>query len=84
MSPDGQKVVEGNGYIAIDDQKEFTSNNAKGKIVVAGSSSVTPVMEKLSEAYQKINSGAQIEVQESDSTTGMTSAAEGTCDIGMA
>ena len=84
MSPDGQKVVEGNGYIAIDDQKEFTSNNAKGKIVVAGSSSVTPVMEKLSEAYQKINSGAQIEVQESDSTTGMTSTAEGTCDIGMA
>lgn len=84
MSPDGQKVVEGNGYIAIDDQKEFTSNNAKGKIVVAGSSSVTPVMEKLSESYQKINSGAQIEVQESDSTTGMTSAAEGTCDIGMA
>ena len=84
MSPDGQKVVESNGYIAIDDQKEFTSNNAKGKIVVAGSSSVTPVMEKLSEAYQKINSGAQIEVQESDSTTGMTSAAEGTCDIGMA
>ena len=47
MSPDGQKVVEGNGYIAIDDQKEFTSNNAKGKIVVAGSSSVTPVMENV-------------------------------------
>ena len=84
MSPDGQKVVEDNGYIAIDDQKEFTSNNAKGKIVVAGSSSVTPVMEKLSEAYKAVNSGAEIEVQESDSTTGMTSAAEGTCDIGMA
>lgn len=84
MSPDGQKVVEDNGYIAIDDQKEFTSNGAKGKIVVAGSSSVTPVMEKLSEAYKAVNSGAEIEVQESDSTTGMTSAAEGTCDIGMA
>lgn len=84
MSPDGQKVVEDNGYIAIDDQKEFKSNGAKGKIVVAGSSSVTPVMEKLSEAYKAVNSGAEIEVQESDSTTGMTSAAEGTCDIGMA
>ena len=80
MSPDGQKVVEGNGYIAIYEAADGVS----GKVVVAGSSSVTPVMEKLSEAYQKINSGAQIEVQESDSTTGMTSAAEGTCDIGMA
>lgn len=84
MSPEGQKVVEENGYIAIDDQKEYQSNGATGKIVVAGSSSVTPVMEKLSEAYQALNTKAEIEVQESDSTTGMTSAAEGTCDIGMA
>lgn len=84
MSPEGQKVVEENGYIAVDDQKEYKSNGATGKIVVAGSSSVTPVMEKLSEAYQALNTKAEIEVQESDSTTGMTSAAEGTCDIGMA
>lgn len=84
LSPDGQAVVEKNGYIQIDDQNDFVSNNASGKIVVAGSSSVTPVMEKLSEAYQEINSGAQIEVQESDSTTGMTATADGTCDIGMA
>lgn len=84
LSPDGQAVVEENGYIQIDDQNDFVSNNASGKIVVAGSSSVTPVMEKLSEAYQEINSGAQIEVQESDSTTGMTATADGTCDIGMA
>lgn len=84
MSPDGQKVVEDNGYIAIEDQKEYTSNKAKGKIVIAGSSSVTPVMEKLTEAYKEINADAEIEVQESDSTTGMTSVAEGTCDIGMA
>lgn len=84
MSPDGQAVVEENGYMQIDDQKAFESNKASGKIVVAGSSSVTPVMEKLSEAYQKVNSGAEIEVQESDSTTGMTATADGTCDIGMA
>lgn len=84
MSPEGQAVVEENGYIAVDNQKEFTSNKAKGKIVIAGSSSVTPVMEKLSEAYQKVNADAEIEVQESDSTTGMTAVSEGTCDIGMA
>lgn len=62
----------------------FKSNGAKGKVVVAGSSSVTPVMEKLAESYKTVNSGAEIEIQESDSTTGMNSAAEGTCDIGMA
>lgn len=84
MSADGQKVVEDNGYIAVSENAAFKSNGAKGKIVVAGSSSVTPVMEKLAEAYQKANTGAQVEVQQSDSTTGMTSAAEGTCDIGMA
>ena len=55
-----------------------------GKITIAGSSSVTPVMEKLSEAYRALNSGVTIEVQQSDSATGMTSAIDGTCDIGMA
>ncbi len=83
MSADGQAVVEENGYISVSDEA-FESNKAEGKIVVAGSSSVTPVMEKLKEAYLKVNDKAEIEVQESDSTTGMTAAMEGTCDIGMA
>ena len=83
MSDDGQKVIEDNGYISVSDGK-FESNGAKGKIVVAGSSSVTPVMEKLKEAYTAANSCAEIEIQESDSTTGMTDAAAGTSDIGMA
>ena len=84
MSDDGQKVIEDNGYISVSDGK-FESNGAKGKIVVAGSSSVTPVMEKLKEAYEKANGGKiTVEVQQSDSTTGITSAAEGICDIGMA
>ena len=84
LSEDGQKIVESNGYISQDNSGAFTSNGASGKIVVAGSSSVTPVMEKLLEAYQKVNTGAKIELQESDSTTGMTAAIDGTCDIGMA
>lgn len=84
LSEDGQKVIESNGYIKASDAGAFKSNGAKGKIVVAGSSSVTPVMEKLAESYKTVNSGAEIEIQESDSTTGMNSAAEGTCDIGMA
>ena len=77
MSADGQAVISDNKYIPVDD-------GASGKVVVAGSSSVTPVMEKLKEAYVAVNSGAEIEIQESDSTTGMTAAMDGTCDIGMA
>ena len=85
LSEEGQKVVEDNGYIAsVDSAKAFKSNGESGKLVVAGSSSVTPVMEKLAEAYKAVNKKAEIEIQESDSTTGMTAAADGTCDIGMA
>ena len=84
MSADGQAVIEDNGYIKASDAAAFESNGASGKIVVAGSSSVTPVMEKLQEAYLAINTSAEIEIQESDSTTGMTATMDGTCDIGMA
>lgn len=84
MGVDGQKIVVDNGYIAIDSGVTYNASGKTGKIVVAGSSSVTPVMEKLSEAYQKINPGVLIEVQQSDSTTGMNMAKDGTCDIGMA
>ena len=84
MSDEGQKVIEDNGYISQGSNGAFTSDGSTGKIVVAGSSSVTPVMEKLIEAYKTINKDAEIELQESDSTTGMTAAMEGTCDIGMA
>lgn len=85
MSTEGQQIVEDNKYIKINESAEaFESNDASGKVVVAGSSSVTPVMEKLAEAYQKLNPNVTVEVQQSDSTTGMTSAMEGTCDLGMA
>ena len=84
MSAEGQAVITENGYIGSDDAAAFESNGATGKVTVSGSSSVTPVMEKLLEAYQKVNTGAKIELQESDSTTGMTAAIDGTCDIGMA
>lgn len=84
LSEEGQAVVEENGYISQGNKGAFESTMAEGKIIVAGSSSVTPVMEKLKEAYLAINTNASIEVQQSDSTTGMTSTMEGMCDIGMA
>ena len=85
MSADGQQIIEDNGYIKVDTEAEaYESTNPSGKVVVAGSSSVTTVMEKLSEAYQEINADVTVEVQQSDSTTGITSTKEGICDIGMA
>lgn len=84
LSSDGQKVVEENGYIAASEKGPYSSTKPSGKIVIAGSSSVTPLMEKLKEAYLKVNTNAEIEIQASDSTTGMKLAMEGTCDIGMA
>ncbi len=84
FSEDGQKVVEDNGYISQGNKGAYTASGLSGKVTVAGSSSVTPVMEKLAEAYKAINSDVTIEVQQSDSTTGVTSALEGVCDIGMA
>lgn len=84
LSADGQAVVEKHGYIALSDMTPYASSNLSGKIVVAGSSSVTPVMEKLKEAYIALNPNVTIEIQQSDSTTGMTSAIDKVCDIGMA
>ena len=83
MSGDGQKVISDNGYIGDDSAAAFESNGAEGKVVVGGSSSVSPVMEKLIEAYKAVNANVEIELQTSDSTTGMTGAADGTLDIGM-
>ncbi len=85
MSAEGQAVVEKNGYIAaVEKAPRYKAKRIEGKVVVAGSSSVTPVMEKLKEAYMAVNPAAVIEVQQSDSSTGMKSAISGICDIGMA
>lgn len=84
MSEDGQRVVEENGYISQGNEGAYEAAELSGKITVAGSSSVTPVMEKLKEGYVALNPDVEIEVQQNDSTTGVTSAIEGVCDIGMA
>lgn len=85
LSTEGQAVVEGKGYIqAVEAPKAFESSNASGKIVISGSTSVSPVMEKLIEAYKKVNSNAAIELQTSDSSKGLQDVMDGTADIGMA
>ena len=84
MSKEGQQVISDNGYIGDDSAEAYAGTKPSGKVVVGGSSSVSPVMEKLIEAYKKVNTGAEIELQTTDSKTGMTSAIDGSNDIGMA
>lgn len=84
LSADGQAVVEENGCISVAGAAPYTGSAVSGKIVVAGSSSVTPLMEKLKEAYLVKNPDVTIEIQQSDSSTGMADTIDGTCDIGMA
>lgn len=84
LSAEGQAIVADNGYIAVEDTGAYESTVESGRVVVAGSSSVTPVMEKLQEAYEAANPGVTVEVQQSDSSTGVAYAIDGSCDIGMA
>ena len=84
LSAEGQAVVADNHYIPMENAPAFAGSSVAGKVVVAGSSSVNPVMEKLKEAYLAVNPNAEIEIQMSDSSTGVKMAIEGTCDIGMA
>ncbi|MDY5232886.1 MAG: substrate-binding domain-containing protein [Faecalicoccus sp.] len=83
MSDEGQAIVEEEGYIPRETTGAFTSNGASGDLTVGGSSSVTPVMEKLAETYEKINTGANVSVQQSDSTSGAENTISGVYEIGM-
>ena len=84
QSEEGQRIVEESGYISVGNTGAYKKTDAKGLITVAGSSSVAPVMEKIKEAYEQINGDVSVQLQQNDSTTGMASVKEGTCEIGMA
>lgn len=84
LSADGQAVVEKNGYISEGNTGAYKASGQKGKITIGGSSSVTPVMEKLKEAYVKVNPDVTVDVQQNDSSSGMKGAIDGIYDIGMA
>ena len=84
LSAEANEIIEEKGYIGVDGAKHYEAKDASGKLTISGSSSVTPLMEALKEAYEKLNPNVTIELQQSDSTTGMNDAAEGISDIGMA
>ncbi len=83
LSKEGQELA-GQTYIAVDNKAApYKETNIQGKVTVAGSSSVAPLMEKLKEGYNRVNPGLVIEIQMSDSTSGISSVMEGAIDIGM-
>ena len=84
MSAEGQAVVDEDYVSVAENAQPYSASGRSGKVVVAGSSSVTPVMEKLAEAYEALHPDVNVEVQQSDSSTGIQSAIDGTCDLGMA
>lgn len=84
LSADGQKIVEDNGYVSVSDAEAYSGSKPSGEITIEGSSSVSPVMEKLKEAYEAVNTNATIKIQTDDSSAGIKAAIEGTCEIGMA
>lgn len=85
MSAEGQAIIAEEGYITIDDNAPAyeQKSDLSGKIVLAGSTSVSPVMLVLADAYKAIYSGVEIEVQQTGSGAGITSTIEKACDIGM-
>ena len=83
LSDDGQKIISDEGYISVESGKTYEASGKSGKITLAGSTSVSPVMEKLTEAYKKLNPDVTTEIQQTGSSAGIESATEGACDIGM-
>ncbi|MCR5045213.1 MAG: substrate-binding domain-containing protein [Treponema sp.] len=84
LSAEGQTIIQKNKCIPLANPGKYECNKSNGKVVVSGSSSVSPVMEKLIEAYKAANPEVTVELQTSDSTTGVTNAINGSCDLGMA
>ena len=83
MSADGQKIIGEEGYISVADGEAYAASGLSGKLVLAGSTSVAPVMEVLADAYKALNPDVTIEIQQTGSGSGITSAIEGVCDFGM-
>lgn len=84
LSSNGQAVIAKKGYITVSDKGAYVPKNLSGTVKISGSSSVSPVMDALKDEYKKLNPNVTIELQTSDSGTGVSDAVAGTSDIGMA
>lgn len=83
LSKEGQTIIGNEGYISQDATESYKASGLKGKVSLAGSTSVAPVMEVIADEYKKLNPDVTVEIQQSGSSAGISSAIEKACDIGM-
>ena len=83
LSAEGQQIVEETGFISAVDGESYTTSGITGKVTLAGSTSVAPVIEAMADKYKELNPDVTIEIQQTGSSAGISSTLEGVCDIGM-
>ena len=83
MSKDGQEIVKEDGCIPMETTENYKPANIEGRIAIAGSTSVTPLMEKLVDKYKELNPGFEADIQSNGSSAGIQAAIEGVAEIGM-
>ncbi|MBF0780971.1 MULTISPECIES: substrate-binding domain-containing protein [unclassified Granulicatella] len=84
-SKQGQEIVTKSKYVShVKDPKEYKASGKTGSLSVVGSTSVTPLMEKLVEGYKKLNPNVTVDITSNGSSAGMSAVMEKTADIGMA
>lgn len=86
MSAEGREIIEKEGYVAAgeaDSPEKSEKDSRKGRIVIAGSTSVAPLMDVLADKYMKYHPKVKIEIQQTGSGAGITSVLAGACDIGI-
>lgn len=84
LSEDAQKLTLDEGYVPIQDKETYEAGKVSGTLTVAGSTSVTPLMQKMAEKYQELNPDAKIEIQSTGSSAGIEAVMDGAADIAMA
>ena len=84
LSTQAQEITKEHGYVASTETEDYEAKGLEGTITVAGSTSVTPLIEAMAEKYKELNPGATIEIQSTGSSSGIESAIDGAADIAMA
>lgn len=84
FSAQAQELVAEDGYVPVNSNApEYKPAGLSGKISIVGSTSVEPTIQRFSEVYKKLNPNVTIDITAPGSGAGITSAIDGSADIGM-
>lgn len=82
-SKSAKKLIEEDGLLALSNEKEYKAKNLEGKLTITGSSSLSSIVEKLAENYEKLNKNVEVEVLSNESLTGLKNVKDNVVDIAM-